>query len=312
MIRSIRFLCLWCVPFLTVPIPLPSVGAQSPDPVSGTKRPIKVADAIGMVRLADSYYFQTGSSEGRVAHFSPDGKKFVVLLKQSDLGRNINTFSLLLFRTADVFHSPAPHLLLTMSSSSNRDAIHAVKWLADSKTLAFLGENPGELPQVYTIDIRLRRVEKLTNRVTAVTSYDITPDGRELIFGADLPTIRSAAMVPVRRDGIVITSQELDDILAGNFSNTGESKLFIERLGRPAVEIPLRDAFYEGGPLSLSPDGRYAMVGSHVREIPNIWPEYRADPLVHAIVVSRRRKGETVPLLRYLLVDTKDCWTTPL
>src|SRR5882762_7660566 len=89
-----------------------------------TKRPITVADAIGMIRLADPDYFQSGSSQGRVVQFSPDGKKFVVALRKGNLDKNANEFSLLLFQSADAFSPPKPDRLLTKSSSSNRDAIH--------------------------------------------------------------------------------------------------------------------------------------------------------------------------------------------
>src|SRR5882762_6423603 len=178
-----------------------------------TKRPITIADAIGMIRLADPDYFQSGSSKGRVAQFSPDGKRFVVALRRGDLDKNANEFSLLLFQSADVFSSPKPDRLVTMSSSSNRDAIHALKWLADNETIAFLAENPGEVPQLYTLNVRTRHLEKLTNHPTAVTSYDITPDGREIIFGADPPVKRIMDTEKTRREGIVIAGQDLEDII---------------------------------------------------------------------------------------------------
>ena len=101
-----------------------------------------VADAIGMARLADDYYFRGGPSAGRVAHFSPDGKQFIITLRKGNAEQNTNEFSLLLFHTADALRSPKPEVLLTMSSSSNRDAIKNVNWLEDSETVAvFHGGN---------------------------------------------------------------------------------------------------------------------------------------------------------------------------
>src|SRR6266849_3342165 len=169
-----------------------SLRAQAPDSQDSSNRPITVADAIEMTRLADPDYLRSGSSKGHVAQFSPDGQKFVVILRKGNFEKNVNEFSLLLFQTADVFHSPKPDRLLTMSSSSNRDAIHALKWLGDNETIAFLGENPGQASQVYTFDLKRRKLEKLTNSATAITSYDITTDGRQVIFLADLPPKRVA------------------------------------------------------------------------------------------------------------------------
>jgi dipeptidyl aminopeptidase/acylaminoacyl peptidase len=310
MIGSDRLLRAGSVLFQVASILLAPLVTHSQNISPETKRPITVADAIGMIRLADPDYFHSGSSKGRVAQFSPDGKRFVVALRRGNLDKNVNEFSLLLFQSADVFSSSRPDRLLTMSSSSNRDAIHALKWLADNETIAFLAENPGEVPQLYTINVRTRRLEKLTNHPTAVTSYDITPDGREIIFAADPPAKRIMGTEQTRREGIVITSQDLEDIIAGDSAKSWESQLFFEGPGQSPVLIPLEDTLYEGSPLSVSPKGRYALVGGNVRGAPAGWVGYE-DP-VHTIVISKRPRGGTLPLRRYLLVDAKDGSVTPL
>lgn len=310
--RSIAALCLWCALSGAVALFTRAEAAQGREFSSDGKRPITVADAIEMTRLADPSYFLTGSSQGRVALFSPDGRRFVVLLRKADLRKNVNTFSLLLFQTAQAFHSPKPDLLLRMSSSSNRDAIRSVKWLRDSRTIAFLGENPGELPQVYTLDVASRRLERRTNYSAVIRGYDITPDGHELIFSAEDPVPASGARARARREGVVISSQSLDEILSGNLSVPGRNRIFLSRLGRIPEQIRLRGAFYEAGVLSLSPDGRYALVASHVRHVPQMWAEYDTGSLLHAVVTSKRRKGEIAPLLRYFFADLKEGSVTPL
>src|SRR5208282_1432265 len=99
-------------------------GRESPH---GTeKRRVTVADVIRMTRLADPDYFSGQSSQGRVAQFSPDGKRFIVVLKKGNLERNTTEFSVLLFHTSGVFGSPGAKPLLKMSSSSNRDAIRQI------------------------------------------------------------------------------------------------------------------------------------------------------------------------------------------
>src|SRR6266436_2184752 len=62
-----------------------------------TKRPITVADGIAMTRLGDAIYTGGRSSTGRIAHFSPDGKRFVVVLRVGNLEKNANEFSIYLF-----------------------------------------------------------------------------------------------------------------------------------------------------------------------------------------------------------------------
>ena len=63
-----------------------------------TKRPITVADAIALARLADADYFGGLSSTGRVAHFSSDGKRFVVIVRKGNLAKNTNEYSIYLFQ----------------------------------------------------------------------------------------------------------------------------------------------------------------------------------------------------------------------
>src|SRR5436190_595691 len=103
-------------------------------------RPVTVADSIQMTGLLGSNY-RMGSSKGHVAQFSPDGKRFVVVLQKGNLQNNTNEYSLLLYQTSEALRNPKPEMLLTMTSSTNRDAIKNLRWLPDNETVVFLGEN---------------------------------------------------------------------------------------------------------------------------------------------------------------------------
>src|SRR5260370_21309502 len=92
-------------------------------PGQNGKRPLRVEDCIRMTKLGDPEYWMGGSSAGRVAQFSPDGRKFVVLLRKGNLEQNINEYSLLLWQTEEILHSPAPLTLVTMSSAPKSAAI---------------------------------------------------------------------------------------------------------------------------------------------------------------------------------------------
>src|SRR6185437_5315980 len=105
------------------------------------KTPISIADSIGMTTLAIDDF---GNATNQIAHFTPNGERFVLLLKKGNLERNTNDYSALLYRTADAIRAPKPEVLLKMSSSSNRQAISQLRWLADNDTLIFLGEKSGE------------------------------------------------------------------------------------------------------------------------------------------------------------------------
>src|SRR6266581_4288845 len=67
---------------------------------SRSTRAITVADAICMTKLGDYDYSVWGaSSRGRVAQFSPDGKKFIVVFRKGNLQTNNNDYSVLLWKS---------------------------------------------------------------------------------------------------------------------------------------------------------------------------------------------------------------------
>ncbi len=246
-----------------------------------SKRLVTVADAIEMTRLADPVYRNGGDPKGLVAHFSPDGKRFVIVLRKGSVRKDTNEYSLVLYRTADAFRSPKPDLLVTMSSTSNRDALGMVRWLADNETVVFLGENPGGRPQLYSFNVRARRLRKLTNHPTVIAEYDITPDGREILFLAGPPPEKPGAKEKIYPQGVVIEGQRLTDILAGYYSenaSAGAEQLFIKRgeHAPTAIRIATGHRLFDNSWISLSPDGRYAAICGYVHDIPESWHKYKS------------------------------------
>src|SRR5229473_5070717 len=110
-------------------------------------RTVTVEDAIRMTHLASPNYLRGGPSAGQVAQFSPDGKRFAIVLESGNLQRNITVYSLFVFETARIFSSLRPKPIVVMSSSSNREGIKGLKWLVDNQTLVFLGETPNSFAQ---------------------------------------------------------------------------------------------------------------------------------------------------------------------
>jgi dipeptidyl aminopeptidase/acylaminoacyl peptidase len=258
--------------------------ATQPAGTNGAKgaKSIEVSDAIEMTRLGDHGYFWGASSKGRVALFSPDGSAFLIVLRKGNIVSDTNEFSLLLYKTADVFRHPKPDVLLTMATSSNRDAITQVRWLSDSERIAFLGENPGEPSQVYVFNIRTRRLERLTNSNTAITGYDMTADGTRILFEADVPPQENR-----HHREVLIEGQHLVDLIPGHDSLSLRSQeVFLQTQGRNPVliQIPSEDYFlWPGSPLSIAPGGDYGLISAMVRNIPELWFGYREfqDQLLH-------------------------------
>lgn len=245
------------------------------------RRPATVADSIQMTVPGDPVYFNQGPAP-HLVQFSPDGKNFVIVLRKGNLEKNTNDFSLLLWHTKDVFSALAPEVLLTMSSSSNLDAITDVKWLDDNETIAFLGERPRESHQLFTYNIDTHLLKKITNHPTNLISYSISPQGDMIAYLAESPG-DSIWTEKTRREGIIVSDQWLWDLVAGKttglgyycqafFYNRSTGVRQLKTMGRIPLWPPYMEA-YSALP-SISPDGKYAVVSAEVAEIPQSWKEY--------------------------------------
>ncbi len=284
--------------------------------ITGTKakRAVTVADSIQMTGLLESDY-RIGSSKGHVAKFSPDGKRFIVISQKGNLQNNTNEYALLLYQTPEVFRKPKPEVILTMTSSSNGPAVLNLKWLPDNETVAFLGENQGEVPQINTFNIRTKHLDRLTNHPTPITQYDVSSNGEVVVFDAPSPTEKIIGTAEARRNGIAVSIEDLPQILAGDCFHppayNSYQQLFVKLKENSESHAPVDDFIDSLIPISLSPSGRYAVLQGFVRNVPKIWERYR-DPEIRKRAIEKPPKGSYANLLRYLLLDTKTAEVTPL
>src|SRR5713101_2033453 len=95
-------------------------GQQLKSTLGRAKRAVTILDAISMTTLGESDYINGAPATGLVAHFSPDARQFVVVLKKGNLTSNTNTYSLLYWRTEDIVEARRPDVLLQLSTSSNQ------------------------------------------------------------------------------------------------------------------------------------------------------------------------------------------------
>ena len=282
--------------------PKTQTSAAAADP---GQRPATVADSISMARLADPNYTAGGSSRGVEAQFSPDGKRFVVLIRRGNLEKNTNEYSLLLFHTAEAFHSPPPEVLLTMSSSSNREAIKQPTWLADNDTILFLGENPHEVRQLYSLECNSRRLNKLTHHPTNILSYASNSSGDHVVVLAE-KTTTPLLTDQARREGIFISNQLLSDLIAGiEPGRYDDCDLFVKtKASTEFVPIEIQGDLPPTHPLFLSPNGKYLVILPRVPAIPESWRGYNDDLLQRLL-----KAGSS---LSYVLVDTEERTSRPL
>jgi len=187
--------------------------AQASGPASAP--PVAVRDLIGMTLFGSDPH--NGGIETDTQLRSPDGAHLAVLLQRGNLARNTVDYTLVVFRTADARRAPRPDTVASLASASNDPAISGVRWLADNRTLAFLGGPPREPAQVYTVDITNHTLARLTHSATGVTWFEIAPVGEPVIYqqrGA-IDTSRYAAM---RAHGFTVPSNVwVSDLIAGDW-----------------------------------------------------------------------------------------------
>lgn len=262
-----------------------------------------------MTRLGNPSYTDGGPSDGIVANFSPDGKRFVVVLKRGNLETNTNEYSLVLFQTAEVFQSPKPRVVVSLASSSNRPAIANVLWLEDNDTILFLGERPGEHTQLYSLKFSSKELKKLTSSETNLTSFVTTASGDVTVHTARTPA-SPFLTESVKRQGIAVTSADLANLIRGDEGQGGneldDASLFVTRLGQAAdtkITTLGRISAIFPPELSLSPDGTHLLIQTEVTHISDAWAEYE-DKFLQVLTRHPTPAGTHTSLYQYELVDT--------
>jgi dipeptidyl aminopeptidase/acylaminoacyl peptidase len=238
-----------------------------------TVRPITVDDVIGMTRLANGIEDTRKENDSAAAKFSPNGKRFVIVLRKGDVVANVNEFSMYLFETATAGLRPK-QLLVTMRSSSNREAIKDLRWMNDNRTLMFLGENPGENSQVYSVDVQSHRVSRLTSEHDPIVNYQVSGDYRRIVYLAERQSSSEPRNKQSDTQELVVGGETLLDLLAGRTgAASSHLSLFSKDRNSPAVEIGNGfRAFNEF--LSLSPNGRYVILDTML-QASELRPEWR-------------------------------------
>jgi len=263
-----------------------------------------------MTRLSDPDV-EEFTSQG--PKFSSDGRRFAIILKKGNLEHNTNEYTLRIFNTATVLSARKPEAFLAMSSSTNRDAIKGLKWLTN-ETVAFIGENVGSVPQVCEFNVRTKHLKQITSHSTPIVAYDISGDGRVVVFEADPGEHDPIDNEQTRREGLAISGERLDEILleSNRASSYVESRLLFVQIGKAQpTKIALDDMISPDMAPSVSPDGHFALIEVYARHIPTGWAAYK-EALLHERVISRHREAGTAQVERYLLLDTRSGVVEPL
>ncbi len=245
--------------------------------------PVTVRDLIRMAT------FGGGNGYERDDHnlISPDGARVAVVVNRGDLERSTIDCSLVVLRTADLLRSPKPDTVATMASTSNRPCIAHARWLSDNATLIFLGERPGELPQVYAVDTRTHAVTQRTRATTVITAFEAAGAANVVVYAAEEQPDTSAYASMRARGFVLAAGVDVSDVIAGDWGRAPpwEAKvprtLHVVRGGtETTLALPDSAAGYNACDLrylSVAPSGDLALVPCTPRVTPATWAAYRQE-----------------------------------
>ena len=304
---------------------------------SPAKRPLTVADAIQTTRLMSVPPDWLESADGELRPVgqgdvtgAPDGKSWAAMLVRGDLQRNGNWLSLISGRLDSLDSAARVETvarLFTKSLGNARGAgssyltfahFNPLLWL-DRERVAFYFSD-GEKPiQVVAVNVRTRRLERLTRHPEDVVSFAVGRNG-SLLYAARVPPSgsRSAELL---RSGFVVPDANALALLRGDVDGyTGlDSETFLATRSRRSPRrirsntrgidrwVPLFD-------MQFSPDGRHALIEASPDEVPEDWEKYTNELFKLSIQESRRdRDGFYARFIKQLfLVDVAHATSRPL
>jgi Prolyl oligopeptidase family/WD40-like Beta Propeller Repeat len=228
-----------------------------------------------------------------MATFSPNGKRFVIVLRRGDVSRNLIDYTMLLGETTDS-GTGTPRPILQMSSSSLRAAIDSdtISWSRDSNSLTFLGERPGGHHNIYELNVTTGSLKlRAAYPGGDIISYSRDARGDAMAYDVALKYEESLWNAQTARHGLAVTWQSLSDVESGviRWHTRPQAALLVQSARGTKTIQPPAGSFFPYSPeesqsdrgISMSPNGRYIVLLATipVGKIPNAWQEYR-DPWV--------------------------------
>lgn len=295
-----------------------AASASQEKPLVGSKRAVTVADTITMTRIGDQDYLDAFARSGNIASFSPDGSKFAFVTQTGNLSNDTVEYSLLVFRSDDVFTRPKAELVAKLASSSNRAAITQLSWLPDNDSLVFIGEQPHEQPQLYRVKCSTRKLERLTESPGPVESYSFDAKGDAFVYKAGVVPQPPIITREMRRHGFAVTVESWDELyqdtptlraapLAQVFYKTATMKA-AKPVGEPGY-FPNWDFLRTP---KISPDGRFALSIAEVTSPRKEWDQYTGSgwPLFNSLSCSEAQPSSCSA--QYHLIDLEHGVDRPL
>jgi dipeptidyl aminopeptidase/acylaminoacyl peptidase len=290
-------------------------GRLQKHPVEKHRLTLTVADVIEFHQL-----LAQGPRRSEPVLFSPGGSRYVFVLQHGDITRNGSWIEFYSAGTSSL--RAASNLtvvrLFTRSTAEVRDLVKDLRWLADNHRISFLWDDGIAIPQVAVLDFRTHKLTKLTEHGSPIVAYDVSGDGRTLIYTAETPKDKSAP-ARMRRSGFAVTDESvwslLDDSGYGLLTRD-QYQTFVQDVAT-GIAHKLVEAhqkwMFPPNVLNFSPDGRYAITKRPVQNPPAEWDLYTQDIFKHIHLAPARSHPEEANWLeQFNIVDVRNGQVRPL
>jgi dipeptidyl aminopeptidase/acylaminoacyl peptidase len=275
------------------------------------KRPFTVADSIELTTIVDPDNGDepTRPVTGAPGKRSPDGRFYAVIVMKGDVIHNTIDYRLLIYETKNLQQRPAE--VLRMTSTSSRAGISRIRWLSDSRRIAFLGERAQQTTQLYVVDTLTRRLRQLTNEPNLIVDYDLTQDGASWIYLVKSPARPVPHELNERGYAITITdlSLAMHSMLTSPLSSARDLYLGRQAWGQRARRIQSEQEIWFA---AIAPNGRNVIESLPVANVPAEWEQYQSPGFQRILAMSRRGPDHPNYVHQLFLLDLQSAVTRPL
>ena len=256
-------------------------------------QPLTPADAVETTR-----FMPVGANGEETVSVSPDGRRYVVRLLKGDVKRN-GLWVDVLTGSLDSLSAAIPvtvaHLFSTGRgvasgyggpSADGYSTLTPLHWINDRK-VAFLFSDAHETRQVVMVDLLSKQTVFETDHATQTQSFDMAANGA-LVYLADTP--QDHWKTPASPGGYVVPEGiDANSIAQGYFDgSTADSRAargiwYLKPPSGTEQRIVLPGPVKDGGyptiqHVTLSPDGKHAILSAPASAIPSEWDRYVGQP----------------------------------
>ncbi len=212
---------------------------------------------------------------------SPDGNYAFIVIRKADIDSDTNRYRIQLLDVrpdrlaAQTVPSPVTVFSLNARDDFTYDdaAVQQVKWHGN-RTLLFLARLDGPLPQVYSLDVVMRKLVRLTSEKNLIVSYDASQDLGRIVYSVIVPN-------PPQRKGahdVVVGSQSFWSVKFGQDDVKAQQRkyqYFVVDAGSGRAPRALGASFPERNganpTVSMSPDGQWALLPRYEPDRTSTW-----------------------------------------